>query len=99
MKNEIITESAPAGQQTGETKMKFKCNGYPDVVAESMSEAARIFAARAGRREFGNRAGVRTCVRQSYAQDGSLAEYSAFIGLTRGSETTGRNINFTVFAS
>jgi hypothetical protein len=69
------------------------------VKADSIKEAAHIFARRMARREFGSRGDARTCTMGSYAEDGSLAEFSAFIGVTRGHETTGRNVNFTVHAS
>lgn len=53
---------------------KYTCNGFNSVSAESINDAANIFANRA-------------------------AEYSAFIGRTTGpNETSGHNINFTVFA-
>jgi len=74
----------------------YHSNGFKSVKAESIAEAASIFAQRAARREFGPRGDVRTCNQGSYAQNGSCAEYSAFIGRTRGNETTGHNINFTV---
>jgi hypothetical protein len=78
--------------------MKFTCNGFQSVTAENMSEAANIFANRAARRKYGKSGYARTCVQGSYAQDGRLAEYSAFIGYTTGrNETTGHNINFTVY--
>jgi hypothetical protein len=64
-----------------------------------MKEAAAIFAARLARREFGKRGEARTCTIGSYSQDGTLGEFSAFIGLTKGNETTGRNVSFTVRAN
>lgn len=75
---------------------KFYCNGFRPLEAESMSDAARVFALRHARRCYGSRADVRTCTMGSYAQNGSCAEFSAFVGITRGNETTGHNINFTV---
>jgi hypothetical protein len=64
-----------------------------------MKAAAEIFATRAARRKYGRSAYCRTCVQQSHAQNGSFAEYSAFIGYTTGrNETTGSNIQFTVYA-
>lgn len=33
----------------------------------------------------------------SYAQDLSFAEFSAFIGTTKGNETIGHNVSFTVY--
>ena len=76
----------------------YTTNGCKSVTAESMKEAAQIFAQRMARKEFGKRGGCRTCTIEAYAQDGRLAEFSAFIGITRGHETTGHNVNFTVYA-
>ena len=77
---------------------KYTSNGFKSVKAESMTEAANIFANRAARRKYGKSGYSRTCTMGSYAQDGSLAEFSAFIGYTTGqNETTGNNINFTVY--
>lgn len=77
---------------------KYTCSGFNSVEAETMSEAAKIFATRAARRRYGRSAYCRTCTQQSYAQDMSLAEYSAFIGYSTGrNETSGGNVNFTVF--
>lgn len=66
------------------------------VETDTMSQAAQVFARRLARREFGRRGDVRVCNLDSYAADGSRAEYSAFIGLTRGNTTTGHNVRFTV---
>jgi len=75
---------------------KYTCNGFQSVTAETMSEAANIFANRAARRKYGKSGYARTCNLGSYAQD--LAEFSAFIGYKTGrNETTGHNINFTVY--
>ena len=79
---------------------KYTCNGFKSVKAETMNEAAEIFANRAAKRKYGRSAYCRTCTEQSYAQDMSLAEYSAFIGYTSGqNETSGNNINFTVYCA
>jgi hypothetical protein len=78
---------------------KFTTNGCRPIAADSMTEAAHVFARRMARRQFGSRGDVRTCTQGSYAQDGSLAEFSAFIGATKGHETTGHNVNFTVYRS
>ena len=64
-----------------------------------MREAAAIFAARMARKFYGSKGYCRSCVMGSYSQDGSLAEFSAFIGYTTGrNETTGHNVSFTVYA-
>lgn len=88
------------GYKPGKKHMnKFTCNGFRSVAGDiSISEAAEIFASRAARREFGKTGYARTCAMGSHAQDGRLAEFSAFVGYRTGlGETTGRNINFTVF--
>ena len=79
---------------------KYSCNGFQSVQAETMNAAAEIFANRAARRKYGKSAYCRTCTQTAHASDMSMAEYSAFIGYTTGrNETSGNNINFTVFAS
>jgi hypothetical protein len=76
---------------------KYTCNGFKSVTTETMSEAANIFANRAARQKYGKSGYARTCTQGAYAQDGRLAEYSAFIGYGTGrNETAGHNINFTV---
>ena len=59
-------------------------------------EVGEAFAGRIARREFGKSGVVRTVNMGSYSQDGSVVEFNAFIGITKGSETTGRNFHFTV---
>lgn len=77
--------------------MRYTSNGFRSVTAESMMQAAHIFAHRAARKRYGRRAYSRTCIMSAHAQDGRLAEFSAFIGYTTGrNETTGNNIHFTV---
>jgi hypothetical protein len=90
-------------RQTGQSlplknmKTKFTCNGHQSVRAESMQEAAEIFAAREALRRYGKRGYCRTCTEGAHAEDYRLAEYSAFIGYKSAlNETTGRNINLTV---
>lgn len=79
----------------------YTTNGHKAVKeTESIGigEAAEIFAMRKARAQYGTRGTVRTCNLGSYAEDGSLAEFSAFIGTNKGNETTGHNVNFTVYA-
>lgn len=82
----------------------YTTNGMRAVSAESMGEAAGIFAGRKARREFGKSGYCRTVRQDAWAEDGSLAEFEAFIGYTpagkhnRGS-TVGRNVRFTVYCS
>jgi hypothetical protein len=77
---------------------KYSCTGHRNVSADWMSEAAEIFAGREARRKYGRSGYCRTCTQQAWRQDGGMAEYSAFIGYSTGrNETTGNNINFTVY--
>jgi len=96
-------ESERIGQSCSTKKLKKNMNtyrspGFRNVTASSMSEAAEIFAARAARSAYGRNGYARTCTLGSWSQDGSLGEYSAFIGYSSGrNETTGHNTNFTVY--
>lgn len=77
---------------------RYTSNGMRAVMAETMADAAEIFANRSARKEFGRRGYARTCTQNSYAKEGSLAEYNAFIGVRSGQgETSGHNIMFTVY--
>lgn len=80
--------------------MKYTSSGFKNVTAETMTEAAVVFANRAAKRKYGGTAYCRTCTMGAYSENGSLAEFSAFVGYTTGrNETTGHNINFTVYVS
>lgn len=76
------------------TKIKFTADGFRAVLAETAGEAARIFAQRAARREYGPRAYCRTLRLDHWTQDGSMHAFEAFIGRdVPGSHgtTAGRN--------
>lgn len=76
---------------------RFICSGFRSVLAESIHDAAEIFASRAAKRAYGRKGYVRTCEEGAHAADYRLAEYSAFIGYSTGqNETTGHNVHFTV---
>ena len=76
---------------------KYTTSGFRPVRAETMKEAAEIFAGRAARKAFGKKGYVRICNLESYSQDNTLGEYNAFIGYRTGQgETTGVNERFTV---
>jgi hypothetical protein len=78
----------------------YKSNGHRDVTAESMKEAAQIFADRKARKAYGKGGYARTCTLGSWSQDNSLGEFSAFIGYSTGrNETTGGNAYFTVYSA
>ena len=75
----------------------YRCNGFRSVRADSIRDAAGVFAKRAARRAFGRRGIVRTMVEDSYTRNLSIVEFAAFIGYSTGlNETTGHNIRFTV---
>lgn len=75
----------------------FHCNGHRSVRAEGIRDAAKVFALREARRAFGKRGLVRILYVDCCTEDGTLAEFEAFIGYASGhNETTGRNVRFTV---
>ena len=82
---------------------KYTTAGCRAVTAENMSEAAGIFADRMARKKYGKTGYARTCNLESWSQDQTLGEYSAFIGHApagkhnRGT-TVGGNIRFSVYA-
>lgn len=76
---------------------KFTSPGRRAVTTENIRQAAYVFAERAARAEFGKLGDCRTCAMGSQ-MDGSSAEFTAFIEITKGHETTGHNISFTVYA-
>lgn len=80
---------------------KYTTNGMRSVTAESMTDAAELFANRIARKTYGRRAYARTCACGSQSRDGSIGEYNAFVGVSgpeRGM-TTGKNVFFTVYAN
>jgi len=76
--------------------MKYKTAGMRAVNAESMREAAEIFALRIGRRKYGRRAQIGATCPGSRSQDGTLGEFSVFVGRPVQGGTDGHNINLTV---
>jgi hypothetical protein len=76
--------------------MKYTTAGMRAVTAESMSEAAEIFALRIGRRKYGRRARVAARNQTAHSQDGRVAEFSVFVGRPVAGGTDGHNINLTV---
>jgi len=76
----------------------YHADDHRPVTAESYHDAAEIFAQRKARRLFGRRGQVAALQAGAYAQDGSCAEYQAFVGYPSGlRETTGRNVHFTIY--
>lgn len=83
---------------------KYTTSGMRSVHADTMREAAAIFATRMARRSYGRSGYCRTLMQQAAAQNGSLAEYRAFIGYTpagkhNAGSTVGHNVHFTVYAA
>ena len=77
----------------------FRCEKHKPVYADTMQDAAEIFALRKAIAEFGRRAQVGALRMDCWAQDGRFAEFEAFIGRPSGlNQTTGYNVHFTVFA-
>ena len=90
---------APAAPQ-----MKtYKTEGMRPIRAESAADAAKLFADRLARREYGKKGYGRPIRLDGHAADGSWSAYEAFIGYTPAGEhnssaTVGRNVWFSVFA-
>lgn len=81
-----------------ETMQTYSCNGCRNVKAESMGQAADIFAGRLARREYGRRAYAAICNLDSQTMCGTMGNYNAFIGTAGGQGTTvGKNIMFSVY--
>ncbi len=77
--------------------MKYACTGFRAVEADGMGESAAVFAKRMAVRRYGKRGYCAILNETARAQDGRLAEYSAFVGYSTGrNETSGHNFNFTV---
>jgi len=74
----------------------FISTGFKPAKAESMNQAAKIFATREAKRRYGRAGHCRTCTIMTYTTDGSHGEYQAFIGGWHKDETVGQNIYFTV---
>lgn len=90
--------------EKGKTMRTYKCDGCKPVRAETMGDAAEIFAARMARRKYGKARGVVGAGPRldSWAQDGSTGYYEAFIGYrcqTRHFEVSGGNVRFAVYAA
>jgi hypothetical protein len=82
--------------------MKYASPGFRSVEACSIRAAAVIFAERAARKQYGKSGYCRTYTEVACSTDGTIAEYSAFIGCTpRGqrNKTAGHNQSFVVYAA
>ena len=78
----------------------YTCEKHQPITnAEGIREAAQIIAMRKAKAAYGRNGYARTCVLDSYSQDGSVAEFCAFIGYRSAPyETTGHSVRFTVTA-
>lgn len=77
----------------------YRSIGFRAVKAQSMGEAAHVFAQRLARREYGRRGVVRTLNLNSWARDGSCGDYQAFLGLPgpEPGQTTGGDVWIHVY--
>lgn len=75
----------------------YTADGFRPVEAETMSEAANIFASRLARREYG-KSGVSHANQNSYSRDGLMGQYQAFVGRydRKSRSSTGDNVWITV---
>jgi hypothetical protein len=75
----------------------YRSSGHRAVRAPGIRDAAKVFSLREARRAFGRRGLVRILYVDCCTEDGTIAEFEAFIGYASGfNETTGRNVRFTV---
>ena len=71
-------------------------DGYP---IENIGDAAKMFARRIARAEFGRRGRVHHVRRDGWSSDGRYARYEAFVGVpVKTGGMSGRNVRFTVYA-
>lgn len=73
----------------------FRADGFRDVQAESHREAARIFADRQARRDYGRNGFCRTLRADGRTFDGKMHTFEAFIGKPvpgERSATRGHNV-------
>lgn len=78
---------------------KYKTTGLNAVTANRVTDAAQTLATRMAKKCYGPSGLCRLLTPNSWSQDGSIVEFSAFIGYrTPGNPhcTTGHNVNFTV---
>jgi hypothetical protein len=77
---------------------RFSCRGFNSTQQESFHCAAKTFAARKARRQYGPRAVALDPVEKSCNVDRDLVEFSSFIGIRTGrNEVSGENFYFIVF--
>jgi len=86
---------------TNETKKRYTTSAnMRAVLADSMHEAAGMFAERMSRKRYGKNGSVAALRQDCYSQDGAMAEYEAFVGRYdyKNHDTSGGNVRFSVYA-
>jgi hypothetical protein len=72
---------------------KYTCTGFRPVNAESAADAARIFATRQARRDYGSKGYCRSLRLDSWTRDGRSHTFETFIGRdVRGGACAGHDI-------
>jgi hypothetical protein len=78
----------------------YTCDGCKSIKESrecaDIRDAARIFANRLAKKEYGRTAYALTCNQNSYGRDAAM--YQAFVGTKSGNGTCGSNITFMVSA-
>lgn len=76
----------------------YACSGFKSVRADSIRDAAEVFALRSARRTFGRSGRVGTLNAESWTVCARNVEFSSFVGYRSGRhELSGRNVRFTVY--
>ena len=71
----------------------FFCPGHRRITAEDAEAAARVFAGREARREYGRRAYVRVLRLDNWTENGRSHTFEAFIGRdVAQNQCSGRNV-------
>ena len=76
--------------------IKFECDAFRPVYAETFKDAARVFAERYARKHFGRNSGVGALRCESQRADNSAQTWNAFVGHKKGSYTIGHNTHFLI---
>lgn len=76
----------------------YACSGFKSVRADSIRDAAEIFALRSARRTFGRSGRVGPLNASFWDYKYRDVEFEAFVGYRSGrNELSGRNVRFTVY--
>jgi hypothetical protein len=81
--------------------MKYHCQGFkpiPFEKVETVKQAAKIFATRLARKEYGSGGGVGALNLNSWSQDNNEFDFSAFCGKVDSKQRTcdGKNYYFHI---